>query len=88
MAAAADSATDCLGEDVPEVWALPDPRPHRISYSAPIHTVEDAGATPRIPCALNIEPCRVGEAPVRETGARCTSVTGIGEVTPDVAPSS
>jgi hypothetical protein len=34
---------------------------HRISYDAPIHSVEDIGTTPLAPRALNIKPCRVGD---------------------------
>jgi hypothetical protein len=47
--------------DLPEVAALLAGESDRISYDAPIHTVEDIGATPLEPRALNIKPCRVGD---------------------------
>ena len=55
---------DALLEDahaLPEVAALLDSQTDRISYDAPIHTVEDIDATPLVPRALNIKPCRVGD---------------------------
>jgi L-alanine-DL-glutamate epimerase-like enolase superfamily enzyme len=45
--------------DLPEVTALLDPE--RISYDAPIYTVEDLDSTPLPPRAVNIKPCRVGD---------------------------
>lgn len=47
--------------DLPEVAALLEPEAHRISYDAPIHSVQDIDATPLTPRALNIKPCRVGD---------------------------
>ena len=47
--------------DLPDVAALLEPEAHRISYDAPIHSVEDIDATPLTPRALNIKPCRVGD---------------------------
>jgi L-alanine-DL-glutamate epimerase-like enolase superfamily enzyme len=47
--------------DLPEVAALLEGEAHRISYDAPIHSVADIGATPLVPSALNIKPCRVGD---------------------------
>jgi hypothetical protein len=47
--------------DLPEVAELLAPEAHRISYDAPIHTVEDLDATPLKPVAVNIKPCRVGD---------------------------
>jgi hypothetical protein len=47
--------------DLPDVAALLAAEAHRISYDAPIHTVEDLDATPLAPRALNIKPCRVGD---------------------------
>jgi L-alanine-DL-glutamate epimerase-like enolase superfamily enzyme len=47
--------------DLPEVAELLAPEAHRISYDAPIHSVEDIDATPLTPRALNIKPCRVGD---------------------------
>jgi hypothetical protein len=47
--------------DIPEVAALLAPEAHRISYDAPIHTVEDLDVTPLAPRAVNIKPCRVGD---------------------------
>jgi hypothetical protein len=47
--------------DLPEVAELLEPEAHRISYDAPIHSVEDIDATPLTPRALNIKPCRVGD---------------------------
>jgi L-alanine-DL-glutamate epimerase-like enolase superfamily enzyme len=46
--------------DLPEVAALLDPEAHRISYDAPIYSVQDIDATPLTPRAVNIKPCRVG----------------------------
>jgi L-alanine-DL-glutamate epimerase-like enolase superfamily enzyme len=54
---------DALLEDahaLPEVAALLDGQ-ERISYDAPIHTVEDIDATPLVPSAVNVKPCRVGD---------------------------
>jgi L-alanine-DL-glutamate epimerase-like enolase superfamily enzyme len=45
--------------DLPEVTALLDPA--RVSYDAPIHTVENLDTTPVPPVAVNIKPCRVGD---------------------------
>src|SRR6185503_14121254 len=39
--------------DLPEVAELLAPEAHRISYDAPIHTVEDLDATPLKPVAVN-----------------------------------
>ena len=47
--------------DLPEVAALLEPEAHRISYDAPIHSVQDIDTTPLPPRALNIKPCRVGD---------------------------
>ncbi len=47
--------------DLPEVAERLLPEAHRISYDAPIHTVEDLDATPLKPVAVNIKPCRVGD---------------------------
>ncbi len=47
--------------DLPEVAALLAPEAHRISYDAPIHSVQDIDATPLTPRAVNIKPCRVGD---------------------------
>jgi hypothetical protein len=47
--------------DLPGVAELLAPEAHRISYDAPIHTVEDLDATPLRPVAVNIKPCRVGD---------------------------
>jgi hypothetical protein len=47
--------------DLPEVAELLAPEANRISYDAPIHTVEDLDATPLKPVAVNIKPCRVGD---------------------------
>jgi hypothetical protein len=47
--------------DLPEVAALLAPEAHRISYDAPVHTVEDLDKTPLKPVAVNIKPCRVGD---------------------------
>jgi hypothetical protein len=46
--------------DLPEVTELLAPEAHRISYDAPIQSVQDIDATPLTPRALNIKPCRVG----------------------------
>ena len=46
--------------DLPEVAKLLEDEAHRISYDAPIHTVEDLDSTPLKPRAVNIKPCRVG----------------------------
>jgi rRNA maturation protein Nop10 len=46
--------------DLPEVTAMLAPHTHRISYDAPIYTVESLDATPFPPAAVNIKPCRVG----------------------------
>jgi L-alanine-DL-glutamate epimerase-like enolase superfamily enzyme len=47
--------------DLPEVTRLLESEAHRISYDAPIHSLEDIDATPLAPRALNIKPCRVGD---------------------------
>ena len=47
--------------DLPEVAALLEPEAHRISYDAPIYSVQDIDATPLPPRAVNIKPCRVGD---------------------------
>jgi hypothetical protein len=49
--------------DLPEVIELLQPEAHRISYDAPIHTVETIDAQPLAPRAVNIKPCRVGDLP-------------------------
>ncbi len=46
--------------DLPEVAALLAPEAHRISYDAPIYSVQDIDSSPLKPTALNIKPCRVG----------------------------
>jgi L-alanine-DL-glutamate epimerase-like enolase superfamily enzyme len=45
--------------DLPEVKQLLEPESHRISYDAPIYSVEDLDISPP-PRAVNIKPCRVG----------------------------
>jgi hypothetical protein len=47
--------------DLPEVAELLEPEAHRISYDAPIQSVQDIDATPLTPRAVNIKPCRVGD---------------------------
>jgi L-alanine-DL-glutamate epimerase-like enolase superfamily enzyme len=47
--------------DLPEVARLLEPEAHRISYDAPIYSVEDLDANPLPPRAVNIKPCRVGD---------------------------
>jgi hypothetical protein len=47
--------------DLPEVTELLGHESHRISYDAPIHSVQDIETTPLTPRALNIKPCRVGD---------------------------
>ena len=47
--------------DLPEVARLLEPEAHRISYDAPIHSVEDLDGNPLPPRAVNIKPCRVGD---------------------------
>jgi hypothetical protein len=47
--------------DLPEVTARLEDHKHRISYDAPIHTVENLDTTPLPPTAVNIKPCRVGD---------------------------
>ena len=47
--------------DLPEVAELLGPESRRISYDAPIHSVQDIETTPLTPVALNIKPCRVGD---------------------------
>jgi hypothetical protein len=73
--------------DLPEVAELLAPEARRISYDAPIHTVEDLDATPLTPVAVNIKPCRVGDlrsliAVYAETAARglVTYGGGMGEL--------
>jgi hypothetical protein len=73
--------------DLPEVAELLAPEAHRISYDAPIHTVEDLDRTPLPPVAVNIKPCRVGDlrsliAVHAETAARglVTYGGGMGEL--------
>src|SRR5215207_7966437 len=46
---------------LPEVTELLASESHRISYDAPIHSVQDIETTPLTPRALNIKPCRVGD---------------------------
>jgi hypothetical protein len=46
--------------DLPDVTAMLAPHTHRISYDAPIYTVESLDTTPLPPAAVNIKPCRVG----------------------------
>ncbi len=55
---------DALLEDahsLPEVTELLQPEAHRISYDAPIHTLDDLDGQPLTPTAVNIKPCRVGD---------------------------
>jgi hypothetical protein len=73
--------------DLPEVAALLASEAHRISYDAPIHTVENLDTTPLTPVAVNIKPCRVGDlrsllAVYAETQARglITYGGGMGEL--------
>ena len=47
--------------DLPEVAELLASEAHRISYDAPIHTLENLDTTPLPPRAVNIKPCRVGD---------------------------
>jgi hypothetical protein len=47
--------------DIPEVTALLASEADRISYDAPITTVESLDATRLAPRAVNIKPCRVGD---------------------------
>jgi L-alanine-DL-glutamate epimerase-like enolase superfamily enzyme len=47
--------------DLPEVTALLASEADRISYDAPITTVESLDARPLSPRAVNIKPCRVGD---------------------------
>jgi hypothetical protein len=47
--------------DLPEVAALLEPEAHRISYDAPIYSVQDIDATPLALQAVNIKPGRVGD---------------------------
>ena len=47
--------------DLPEVTALLASEAGRISYDAPIRTVESLDTTPIAPRAVNIKPCRVGD---------------------------
>ncbi len=47
--------------DLPEVAALLGGAGDRISYDAPVHSVEDIDALPLAPKALNIKPCRIGD---------------------------
>ena len=47
--------------DLPEVAALLGGAGDRISYDAPVHSVEDIDALPLAPTALNIKPCRIGD---------------------------
>jgi hypothetical protein len=47
--------------DLPEVAELLEPEAHRISYDAPIHSVQDIDTTPLTPRAVNVKPSRVGD---------------------------
>jgi L-alanine-DL-glutamate epimerase-like enolase superfamily enzyme len=47
--------------DLPEVTERLAGESHRISYDAPIHSLDDLDATPLAPRAVNIKPCRVGD---------------------------
>jgi hypothetical protein len=47
--------------DLPEVAELLESEAQRISYDAPIQSVQDIDATPLTPRAVNIKPCRVGD---------------------------
>jgi hypothetical protein len=47
--------------DLPEVAELLAPEAHRISYDAPIQSVQDIDAMALTPRAVNIKPCRVGD---------------------------
>ncbi|HET8758572.1 MAG TPA: hypothetical protein VFM58_21305 [Solirubrobacteraceae bacterium] len=47
--------------DLPEVTGMLESVGDRISYDAPITTVESLDATPLAPTAVNIKPCRVGD---------------------------
>jgi hypothetical protein len=46
--------------DLPEITPLVEPHQDRVSYDAPIHTVEDLDATPIRARTFNIKPTRVG----------------------------
>jgi L-alanine-DL-glutamate epimerase-like enolase superfamily enzyme len=46
--------------DLPEVARLLGPEAGRISYDAPIGSLDDLDAAPLAPRAVNIKPCRVG----------------------------
>jgi hypothetical protein len=66
---------DALLEDahnLAEVTELLGPAARRISYDAPIHSVDDIDATPMPPRAVNIKPCRVGALrPLFDVYATC-----------------
>jgi hypothetical protein len=47
--------------DLPEVAELLGAERGRISYDAPIHTLENLDTTPLPPRAVNVKPCRVGD---------------------------
>jgi hypothetical protein len=62
--AAVEAFPDALLEDahdLPEITAVLQDQAHRISYDAPIHTVENLDTTALPPTAVNIKPCRVGD---------------------------
>jgi L-alanine-DL-glutamate epimerase-like enolase superfamily enzyme len=46
--------------DRPEIAALIAPHAGRVSYDAPIHSVDDLAATPISPRTVNVKPCRTG----------------------------
>jgi hypothetical protein len=61
---AVETFPDALLEDahdLPEVTELVASETHRISYDAPITSVESLDARPLPPSAVNIKPCRVGD---------------------------
>ncbi len=54
---------DALLEDAhdrPEIAELMAPHADRVSYDAPIHTVDDLAAVPFSPRTINVKPCRTG----------------------------
>ncbi len=47
--------------DLPEVATVLEAEADRLSYDAPIHSVEDLDSTPLPARAVNVKPCRVGD---------------------------
>ena len=46
--------------DLPEIAELMAPHAGRVSYDAPIHTIDDLAAVPFSPRTINVKPCRTG----------------------------